>query len=203
MELDALKNSWNTLDKRLAETEIVNQRLVKQVVEGKTRTAYDRVYQTNLNGLIQTAVMACVVFPVICALTHLGGISVVIVEAVLIAGLIPQIWKLCLLSKFDLGGKTCSELRGLLLRYQKVYHNETVIGIIVVCLALVACYIYELGFNKSANYVLTDNRLLLMIGLILLTLALGYVLTRWQRRRHAQQLQDIEQGLKELQAFNN
>ena len=39
MELDALKNSWNTLDKRLAETEIVNQRLVRQVVEGNTRTA--------------------------------------------------------------------------------------------------------------------------------------------------------------------
>lgn len=202
MELDALKNSWNTLDQRLAETEILNQRLVRQVVEGNTRTAYERVCQTNLNSLIQTAVMACVVFPVICALTHLSVVSIVIVEALLAAGLIPQLWKFFLLSKFDLGRKSCSELRGILLRYQQVYHNQSVIEIIVVSLALIAGYIYELGFNKSANYVMTDSWLLLMIGLIVLTLALAFVLTRWQRRRHAQQLQDIEQGLKDLQAFN-
>ena len=202
MELDALKNSWNTLDQRLSETEIVNQRLVRQVVEGNTRTAYDQVCQTNLNSLIQTAVMACVVFPVICVLTHLSVVTIVIVEALLVAGLIPQIWKLFLLSKFDLGRKSCSELRGLLLRYEKVYHNQSVIEIIVVSLALIAGYIYELGFKKSAGYVMTDGWLPVMIGLIVLTIALAFVLTRWQRRRHAQQLQDIEQGLKELQAFN-
>ena len=204
MELDALKNSWNTLDQRLSETEIVNQRLVRQVVEGNTRTAYDKVFQTNLNSLIQTAVMAFVVFPVICALTHhLSVITIVIVEALLVAGLIPQVWKFFLLSKFDLGRKNCSELRGLLLRYEKVYHNQSVIEIIVVSLALIAGYIYELGFNKSANYVLTGGWLPVMIGLIVLTLALAFVLTRWQRRRHAQQLQAIEQGLKDLQAFKS
>ena len=32
MELDDLKTSWNALDKRLAETEIVNMRMVKEMV---------------------------------------------------------------------------------------------------------------------------------------------------------------------------
>ena len=40
---------------------------------------------------------------------------------VMVIGLIPQVWKLSLLSKFDWGSKNCSELSGLVLRYKKVF----------------------------------------------------------------------------------
>ena len=43
MELEDLKTSWNALDKRLAETEIVNMRMVKEMVSHKTKSAYDRI----------------------------------------------------------------------------------------------------------------------------------------------------------------
>ena len=69
-----------------------------------------------------------------------------------------------------------------------------------VCLAMVAFYISELGFNTEAGYTL-GTRLLLPLGLSLVTLVVGYFFARWQLRRHAQQLQEIEQGLKELKEF--
>ena len=39
MELEALKASWNKLDERLAATEIVNLRVVKEVIQQKTKSA--------------------------------------------------------------------------------------------------------------------------------------------------------------------
>jgi hypothetical protein len=37
----------------------------------------------------------------------------------------------------------------------------------------------------------------------LLTFALAFVIGLWQRRRHAQQMQEIERGLEELKEFEN
>lgn len=71
-----------------------------------------------------------------------------------------------------------------------------------VCLAMIAFYIMELGFNTEADYVL-GTKLILPLGLSLLTFALGYVMAKWQLRRHALQLQEIERGLEELREFEN
>ena len=43
MELEALKASWNKLDERLAETEIVNLRVVKEMIQQKTKSAYESI----------------------------------------------------------------------------------------------------------------------------------------------------------------
>ena len=72
--------------------------------------------------------------------------------------------------------------------------------IAAVCLAMIAFYIIELGYNQAAGYEL-GTRLVLPLGLSLLTLGLGLVLAKWQLRRHAQQMQEIEQGLEELREF--
>ena len=168
MELEALKASWNKLDERLAATEIVNLRVVKEVIQQKTKSAYDG--------------------------------SFAIVEGVMVIGLIPLVWKLSLLSKFDLGGKSSRELSRLVLTYKMICHQEKVWMIGAVCLALIAFYILELGFNTKAGYEYS-TRLLLPLGLSLLTFGLGLVFAKWQLRRHAQQIQEIERGLEELREF--
>ena len=66
----------------------------------------------------------------------------------------------------------------------------------------IAFYIMELGFNDKAGYQL-GTRLLLPIGLSLLTFALGFFVAKWQLRRHAQQIREIESGLEELKEFES
>lgn len=78
--------------------------------------------------------------------------------------------------------------------------QEKVWMIGAVCLALIAFYILELGFNTKAGYEYS-TRLLLPLGLSLLTFGLGLVFAKWQLRRHAQQLGEIERGLEELREF--
>ena len=201
MELNDLKTSWNALDKRLAETEIVNMRMVKEMVSQKTKTAYDGILKQNIYNFVVCMLIICVVFPYVYMNTPIRPVSFAIVEGIMVIGLIPQIWKLSLLLKFDLVGKKCNELSGLVLRYKKVCHHEMLWMIAGVCIAMVVFYILEIGFNKEAGYELS-TRLILPIGLSVLTFGLGILFAKWQLRRHAQQLREIEQGLAELEEFH-
>ena len=200
MELEALKASWNKLDERLAETEIVNLRMVKEMIQQKTKSAFDHIMGQNIYSFVVNILIICVVFPFVYLNTPIQTTSFAIVEGVMVIGLIPMLWKLSLLSKFDLGGKSSSELSRLVLTYKKVCHQEKVWMIGAVCLAMIAFYILELGFNTEAGYEFS-TRLLLPLGLSLLTFGLGFVFAKWQLRRHAQQLQEIERGLQELREF--
>ncbi len=200
MELEELKASWNAFDKRLAESDIINLRMVKEMIAQKTRRAFDRIYGLNVYYFAVSLLILGVVFPYVYMNTPISTTSFVIVETILVIGLYPHIKKLNLLSKFNLEGKSCHELSSLVLQYKKVCHNETYWTIAIVSIAMVAFYITELGFNQQANYVL-GTRVMLVIGLTLLTFALAYVIAQWQRRRHTTQMQEIEQGLEELREF--
>ena len=199
MELEALKASWNKLDERLAETEIVNLRVVKEMIQQKTRSAYEGIIGQNLYNLVVNFLIICVVFPYVYMNTPIRTVSFAIVEGVMVIGLIPVIWKLILLSKFDLGGKSSSELSGLVLNYKKICHSERLWTTILVAAAFISFYISELGFNP--NYQFEVSRVLLVVGLTLVTFAVAFGIGFWQVRRHAQQLQEIERGLEELREF--
>ena len=202
MELDELKNSWNVLNKRLDDSEVVNLRIVKEMISQKTKTAFDHLFNQNLHSFAVSFVILAGLFPWICMHTPISTMSFVIVEAAMAIGLIPQLWRLTLFSKFDLEGKKCNELSRLVLRYKQIRHNESIWGIALVALTFVAFYISELCFNEAVTYVF-GPKILQVVGMTLLTFALAYVIALWQRRRHAQQMLEIESGLRELREFEN
>ena len=201
MELEALKASWNKLDERLAETEIVNLRVVKEVIQQKTKSAYEGIIGQNLYTLVVNILIICVVFPYVYMNTPIRTVSFAIVEGLMVIGLIPMIRKLLLLSKFDLAGKKSYELSSLVLNYKKICHNETLWTIVIVTAGFISFYISELGFNPC--YQFEVSRVLLVIGLTLITFAIAFGIGLWQIRRHAQQLQEIEHGLEELREFEH
>ena len=200
MELDELKTSWNAFDKRLAETEIVNIRMVKEMVSQKTKSAFNGIVGLNLYTFVVNLIVMGVVFPYIWMNTPISATSFVIVEALMLIGLTPIAQKLSLLSKFDMDGKNLSELSRLVLKYKKVCHDESFWTIATVTLAFVSFYISELGFNTLVDYSFS-NRVWIVVVLTLLTFALAFVIGLWQRRRHALQMKEIERGLEELKEF--
>ena len=118
----------------------------------------------------------------------------------MLIGLIPVVRKLLLLSQFNVDGKNVSELSRLVLKYKKACNDDPYWTITGVTLGFVGLYISELGFNTAVDYGFS-NRLWVVVGLTLLTFALAFVIGLWQRRRHAQQMQEIERGLEELKEF--
>lgn len=200
MELEELRANWNVLNERLAENEIVNQRIVKEMISQKTKSAFDKIYHLNIYNLLVIFLMITLLFPWIYMHTPIMPLSFVMVEIVMLIGLILEGRMVYLLSKFDLGQKTSSELMNLTLRYKKAYYESFRWSIWLVCIVMVAFYVAELGFNERAGYEISI-RILLPIGLSLVTCACGYLFGLWQRRRHASQLQEIERGLEELKEF--
>ena len=202
MELEELKANWDALDKRLEESEVVNLRLVKEIITQKTRSANERIMGNNIYHLVVNLLVMCVVFPYIYMSTPISTASFVIVEIALALGLIPIISKLLLLSKFDVEGKKSKELSTLVLKYKVLCQDGTTWTIILVCLTMAAFYISELGFNQEAGYVL-GNRIWLVVVLTLLTFAMGFIIGYFQRKRHTMQMQEIEKGLVELKEFEH
>lgn len=200
MELEELKASWNKLDERLAESDIVNQRVLRELIQQKTKTAYDHIIRHNIYNFVVNMLIICAVFPYVYMKTPIQTVSFALVEGVMVVGLIPMIWKLSLLSKFDMLDKSSSELTRLALSYKKICHQEKFWMIGAVCIAMIAFYILELGFNTEAHYEF-GTRLVLPLALSLLTLLLGLFFAKWQLRRHAQQMAEIEKGLQELRDF--
>lgn len=199
MELDDLKTSWNALDKRLAETEIVNLRIVKEMISQKTKTAFERLMGLNLYTLIANLVIMALVFPYVLMNTPITFTTFVIVEAVLLIGLTPHIRKLMLLSKFDLDGKKTNELSSLVLHYKQVCSQETYWTIGTIAFGCAGFLISELGYNAS-TYAFS-NKIWLVAALVLLTFAIAFAVGFWHHRSHAMQMKEIEQGLEELKEF--
>lgn len=200
MELEELRANWNVLNERLAENEIVNQRIVKEMISQKTKSAFDKIYRLNIYNLFVIFFMTTLVFPWIYMHTPIMPLSFAMVEIVMVIGLLLECRRVYLLSKFNMEQKSSTELMNLTLRYKKVYYEDIRWSIVLVCLVMVAFYVAELGFNERAGYEISI-RILLPIGLSLATCAFGYLLGLWQRRRHASQLQEIERGLEELNEF--
>lgn len=202
MELEELRASWNVLNERLAENEILNQRMVKEMISQKTKSAFDKIYHMGLYNLFVIFFMMTLVFPWIYMHTPMMAFSFAMVEVVMGIGLLLEGRKIYWLSQFNMEQKSSKELMNLTLHYKKAYYEAIVWSVALVCLVLVAFYVAELGFNERAGYEIS-LRILLPIGLSLATCAFGYLVGLWQRRRHAAQLQEIEQGLKELKEFEN
>ena len=83
MELDELKASWNAFDKRLAESDIVNLRMVKEMIAQKTRRAFDRIYGLNVYYFVVSLLILGLVFPYVYMNTPISTTSFVIVETIL------------------------------------------------------------------------------------------------------------------------
>lgn len=200
MELDELKNSWNVLNKRLDDSEVVNLRVVKEMISQKTKSAFNGIVGHNLYNFVASLAIIGFVFPYVWMHTPISTTSFVIVEVLMLTGLVPVVRKLMLLSKFDVEGKNLNESSRLILNYKKACHDDPFWTIAVVTLAFVGFYVSELGFNTAVDYGFS-NRVWIVVALTLLTFALAYVIGLWQRRRHAQQMQEIERGLEELKEF--
>ena len=57
MELEELKAGWNVLNERLAQNEILNKRIIKDMIVTRTNSALSRLKWMNWGGLILVFVM--------------------------------------------------------------------------------------------------------------------------------------------------
>ena len=149
MNLDEMKNSWNVLNERLEQNEILNKRIIEEMVASKTKSAYDCIYNQELRGLYILLLVALIVLPADRFLgINMKQSSFILLEAVMFLALLFQSVILYSLSKFKLNYMKVNELTRTVLKYRKFYSYNKKYGTI---LGLGSVIIFMISESKITN----------------------------------------------------
>ncbi len=193
MNLDEMKNSWNVLNERLEQNEILNKRIIEEMVASKTKSAYDSIYNQELRGLYIILLCGLIVLPV----NRFLGInmklsSFILLEAVMFLALLFQLVILYSLSKFKLNYMKVNELTRTVLKYRRFYSYNKKYGTI---LGLGSVIVFMISESKITNpYAFVP---------VLTVMIVGCVYSYTKMKQHEQRIKEVEQGLAELKEFES
>lgn len=187
MNLEEMKQGWNILNNRLAQNEIVNQRIIKEMIMRKTESAHDILYRQNLRGVVITFLIGTFVLP----FGKLQGMPItreafLVLETYIFIGLLYQGYMFYLLSRFNLQTMNPDTILHNILKYKKLSLDDRRYGIPSMLLIVVICFLLQQAFNVYA------------IIATVVCLLLGIFLVCMQNKRQDRKLKEIEEGLMEL-----
>lgn len=190
MELEELKASWGILNERLRQNEILNKRIVKEMITKRTLAARDRMIKVNVGGAIFILLMAISVIV-------LRDRVVVRPEAEIITwtGLSFAFSYMCysiyFLSRFNMEKCSLTELRCLAIRLKRMLRLELLIA------PFAALFIFVVIFFVHHHYRSVQQMLFDLVVILLCSLA-GYWGYKFIDKRS---MDEIEKGLEELKEF--
>lgn len=191
MELEELKAGWNVLNERLEQNEILNKRIIKEMIINRTQSAYERLFRFDLFGLILAFVM-CVLFPVLVVTGKIvmQPLSFAVLEGTICVGFIIQVFFSAILLRFNMEKKRICELARLTLIYKLWMKRNFLFASGLVVSALIAFMFIE----KARLVVNWEIRLILILLFI-------SIIMFYQIRFYLKNIQTIEKGLEELKEF--
>lgn len=191
MELEELKAGWNVLNERLEQNEILNKRIIKEMIINRTQSAYERLFRFDLFGLILAFVM-CVLFPVLVVTGKIvmQPLSFAVLEGTICVGFIIQVFFSAILHRFNMEKKRICELARLTLIYKLWMKRNFLFASGLVVSALIAFMFIE----KARLVVNWEIRLILILLFI-------SIIMFYQIRFYLKNIQTIEKGLEELKEF--
>lgn len=193
MNFDEMKNSWNVLNERLEQNEILNKRIIEEMVASKTKSAYDSIYNQELRGLYIILLCGLIVLPV----NRFLGInmklsSFILLETVMFLALLFQLAILYSLSKFKLNYMKVNELTRTVLKYRRFYSYNKKYGTI---LGLGSVIVFMISESKITNpYAFVP---------VLTVMIVGCIYSYTKMKQHEQKIKEVEQGLAELKEFES
>lgn len=191
MDLEEMKTGWKVLNEYLEQNEVLNQRIIKEMITTRTRSAYEKVYNFELRRLLLVLLVGLIILP---GNMFLGGsmkwVSFFLGEMIMCFAVISQSFIINCLSKFNLKTGQMNELSHLILKYRRYSWNNRLYGTMLAFGFLILFIIME---NTYTNiYVLATIIVFLIVGL-----AFSFI----QLKKYNQQILSIEQGLAELREF--
>lgn len=191
MELEELKTSWNILNERLEKSEMLNKRIIKEMISTRTQSAYERLFKFDLMGLVLVAAF-CILLPVMNFIGDAGmkPLAFVLLEGVIFIGFVSQSFIVLLLTKFDMEKRKICELTKLTLRYKQWTKMSMSYGSMLAIVVIFAFLFIE------RNRLVGDWEMRLT-ALFLVASIVVY----WQIHFYRKNIRTIEEGLEELKEF--
>lgn len=199
MELEELKTSWSVLNERLEKSEMLNKRIIKEMIAGRTQSAYERLFKFDMFGLLWVIGFS-ILLPIMyfvggAGMKLVGGVEMkplafALLEGVLIIGAISQIFIVFILTRFDMEKRKICELTKLTLRYRLWTKMSLLYGSVLGIVAVFAFLFIERD-RLAGNWEMRLVALLLIAS----------VMTCYQINFYRKNIQTIEKGLEELKEF--
>jgi len=188
MELQDLKQKWNMLDERLSKSEVYNRRALEEIIKGKNKTTYEKLYKSAIFNFFYTLFIVAAIVPLLYSKGIFHDTSFYILEAVCLLGVVMVIGRLAVLSRFNVM-KTPAEQLSNLVNYKRCYFYESVIGAPLAVFGICATVFIEHTASP--------------LGLFFVSLGVlaGGSCAYFGWKKHRNTMVEIEQNLEELKNF--
>ena len=209
MELEELKRNWAVLNERIDNVEMVNERLVKGMIELRAKSIFGRIFDQQRNSQ-NLGLLFVLCYSIWYLLKYFRGE----VESpyILIIACLPLICAICkraiylpLYAKMDVAKVTPQKALKNLLLYKRLYILEHYSAYIVGILGTIAFVIWLLIFTYGTyhKYQLQTNIRIIII--VISVEVLATVIMLWKgtkfKQKHLKDLKELEDGLQELKEY--
>ena len=209
MELEELKRNWTALNERIEKVEMVNERLVKNMVELRTKSTFGRFFDQQRN-ILNYGIIFSLFFAIRYLFIYHRGEE--IDPYILIIVFIPLVSALCkrgvyspLFTKMDIAKVTPQKALKSLIRYKKLYLLEHYCIYIIGILGTIAFVIWHIIFtyNTYHKYHLKMDIQMTIFVLSIEIIAMSIMLWKGNKfkKEHLKDLKELEDGLQELKEY--
>ena len=209
MELEELKRNWTALNERIEKVEMVNERLVKNMVELRTKSTFGRFFDQQRN-MLNYGIIFSLFFAIRYLFIYHRGEE--INPYILIIVFIPLVSALCkrgvyspLFTKMDIAKVTPQKALKSLIRYKKLYLLEHYCIYIIGILGTIAFVIWHIIFtyNTYHKYHLKMDIQMTIFVLSIEIIAMSIMLWKGNKfkKEHLKDLKELEDGLQELKEY--
>lgn len=188
--MEELKAGWQVLNERLEQQEILNKRIIKEMVANRTRSAYNRLLRWDMFQFTLCFLGCLFVFIQQQHNTYIVPVSAVAIGLCLVIGAGLAMVKLWYLSRFNMETKTLSVLMRLILKYKWWMKFSYTVGTSLAVCALIFFFIVQKLYRVPAQVTLFG---ILFLGVI----PIAYLEIRFFKKNVAA----VTKGLQELEEF--
>jgi len=191
MELEEMKAGWDALSNRVARNEILNQRIIKEMVANRTQSAYAKLFRFDLINIIITAIVT-VLLPVLKINSIMTLSSFFVLGCLLVSILTAQIYQFSFLMRFNMESKSLCQLSWLALKYKLWIKRNFMFSFICSFLVIIAVFLLQ------GDSIYHDWWRYYIVGF---AFAIGILISYLQIHFYNRNIITIEKGLKELKDF--
>ncbi len=168
MELNEIKDRWSDLNSRLERTEVLNKRVILELLNTRQQSAKDKLMRFEVVFLI-----LCIVFTGFTAISFFTGFyalstTIILMSVFVLCGLW-QVYKIILLNRMHIDTCSTSQLLHQAIRFKVITRMRTVVGLILIVPLFVAMVMLDKNLNNTAAItgVIVGGAVGLSIGLSL------------------------------------
>lgn len=190
MELEEMKASWNILNERLEKSEMLNKRIIKEMITKRTVAARDRLIRCCAGGIL-FLILTGIVILMVRGKTNARLEVEVIVWCGIILTFIYSVLSFVFLSRFNMERCSLTELKGWTIKLRQMLRLELILTLVFVSVAFVTIFFIHHHYRSTLQ--------MLVDGLLILLITVGGYFGYKNVDRKS--VDEIEKGLEELKEF--